>query len=302
MSLVDTYASVRPSVVAFGSRFLVTRANSAPVFPTIIGTGFVVDERGLVVTNRHVIEALLRLTPHPETGASSAFAMVSSQLQTIADAVGLPLAFIDIRSYWPLTDFWCSDQYFGETVPDIGFVQIGVKGLSSLRLATEPHTWQIGMSVAMAGFPQGTNALTVYGRVNQITPILRQGIISSLYPFPVPFPHGFTIDAMIQSGASGSPVFLTDSPTVVGILHAILPEHVRYGNTTTNLTVDTNLTIGIPSHIIARSLVSLLENVQFDFGAVPTLASVLENVPPNTELSWDSFTRGENSLIRRTSR
>jgi len=49
---------VGPSVVAFGSRIAPTNKPTPPPFPPIIGTGFVVDSRGLVVTNRHVIEAM----------------------------------------------------------------------------------------------------------------------------------------------------------------------------------------------------------------------------------------------------
>src|SRR5271157_5366457 len=68
------YESVRPAVIAFASR-VVQKDN--PQFPFIVGTGFVVDERGIVATNRHVVEALMQLPPYPPTGESSAFAMVS---------------------------------------------------------------------------------------------------------------------------------------------------------------------------------------------------------------------------------
>jgi S1-C subfamily serine protease len=48
-----TFETVRPSIVAFASRFV---PRERPDFPEIIGTGFVVDSRGVAVTNRHVVD------------------------------------------------------------------------------------------------------------------------------------------------------------------------------------------------------------------------------------------------------
>lgn len=76
--LAKTYAGVRRSIVAFASKVAVS--TKAPAFPTIIGTGFVVDSRGLVITNSHVVRALEQLPNHPQTGASAAFALAFSEV------------------------------------------------------------------------------------------------------------------------------------------------------------------------------------------------------------------------------
>src|SRR5260370_38364128 len=66
----------------------------------------------------------------------------------------------------------------------------------------------------------GTPALTAPGSVHQLSPFLQRGIISAVLPFPCQAPHSFVINLMRLGGASGSPVFLTDSPRVIGILNA----------------------------------------------------------------------------------
>jgi hypothetical protein len=56
------YEAVRPALVGFASRVV---QGGLPKFRHIIGTGFVVDERGIVATNRPVVDALMQLPPYP---------------------------------------------------------------------------------------------------------------------------------------------------------------------------------------------------------------------------------------------
>ena len=59
---------------------------------------------------------------------------------------------------------------------------------------------------------------TLHGKISQLGPFIRRGIVSSVYPFSTPKPHGFTIDIMQQRGSCGSPLFAADSPKVVGMM------------------------------------------------------------------------------------
>ena len=272
MQLMEVYAKVRSSVVALASRVVVNRP---PTFPEIIGTGFVVDSSGVVATNRHVVEALRKLPPHPETGQDSAFAIVWSEIESKAGEHHLGTLFVGIRGYNVLERFVPSGPFYGEEVPDLAFVRLNVCELPRLSLVTEPSVLRVGMPIATAGFPLGTDAVVVYKKITQITPLLRHGIVSSLYPFPCPNPHGFTIDAMTQGGASGSPIFLTDSPTVVGILHAGFP--------------GTNITIAVPSAILAGGLAEVLKSDPADLTGVPTLKTLLAESERSAELKWDTF-------------
>ena len=148
----------------------------------------------------------------------------------------------EILNQWVVEGFEV-DGWRGEHVPDIAFVQVGMNGLAALELAGEAGVAPIGTSVATLGFPLGAVPLTVHGR--QTVPMLRRGIVSSAYPFNVPQPHGLTIDISQQPGASGSPVFLDDTPKVIGMVHSISP--------------GTNLTFVTPSWLIKRALASALE-------------------------------------------
>ena len=253
--LADTFTTVRRSIVAFASMAVSVEPGEVPVFPTLVGTGFVVDQRGLVVTNRHVVEALESLPNNPRTGGSSARALVFSDVEKVQGGHTLGVAPISIRGWHKLTTFTSSDPFFGEPTPDVAFVQLNVGGLPALQLATDEGCWQVGEQIATAGFPLGTTALVIYETINQVAPILRSGIIASVFPFPCPKPHGFTIDVMTLGGESGSPIFTHDSPAVVGLLHAGFD--------------GTNITLAVPSWLVAKALADFLKSVELDFNDVP---------------------------------
>lgn len=277
MDLSETFENVRPSIVALGSRISIEQPPKMPSFPLLLGTGFVADPRGVVVTNRHVADELMRLPPHPKTGAPTAFAMVYSPVIHDELGQGQRVFFVDIRDYRILDSFSSQQQYYGQQTPDLAFLQIEACQLPALKLATLHNSWKIGMPIATAGFPLGRDALVVYGNVNQVTPLLRRGIISSLYPMPCPAPHGFTIDVMMQGGGSGSPIFLTDEPTVVGLLHGGF--------------AGTNITIALPSHIVSLALADMMQSVPFDFSKVPTYQELVEDSKKNYDgLDFEQIT------------
>lgn len=277
MELATTFEVLRPSIVALASRLSVTRLGAQPVFPSIVGTGFVVDEDGLVATNRHVADALRRLPPNPKTGESSAMAIVWAATQDLSERErGLPLLFPGIHAVYPLDAFSSSSPFYGEPLPDLAFVQLKVRHLPPVVLDQEENTLRAGRRVATAGFPAGSDPLTVYGHLTQITPTLRQGIISAVYPFPCPRPHGFTIDVMTQGGASGSPVFLDDSPVVIGMIESV----VRSAE---------NITVVLPSHLLAWGLATFLEQGILETGDFPTVEDLLETSKPGDDLQWESY-------------
>ena len=276
MCLTETFESVRPSIVALGTRAAITRQGQTPVFPTILGTGFFVDDRGIVLTNRHVAEALQRVPRHPRTGASSAFAIVYGQVEASNDEHGLGMNFVEINGYSLPDTFTFDGDFYGQPMPDLAFLQLNVRDVPALQIESEPNTLRIGLPIATAGFALGTSALVVYQRVNQITPLLRHGIVSSLYPFPCPSPHGFTVDIMTQGGESGSPIFLTDAPRVVGLLHA------GFDNT--------NITMALPPAMLAQALTACLDAAELDLASVPTLHSLHKAGSTDGRIDWELFT------------
>jgi len=135
-------------------------------------------------------------------------------------------------------------------MPDLAFLQLKVSHAPFLNLAIAPNTLRVGMSIATAGFPPGTDPFMESGKIPQTIPLLRQGIVSSLYPLPGPHPHGFAIDTMMQDGGNGSPIWLTESPTVIGMLYACLQ--------------DANITLALPSEMINAALASCLASTPQD--------------------------------------
>ena len=127
-----------------------------------------------------------------------------------------------------------------------------VKGLRPLQIASKANVLRVGMAVATAGFPFGTDALFLNNKVVQLTPLLRHGIVSSLFPFPCPNPHGFTIDIMIQGGASGSPIFLPHEPVIVGMLYGGIGEQFEIERR--RIQLDSNVTLALPGKLLSEAL------------------------------------------------
>ena len=276
LALAETFEEVRRSIVALVSRAVVTRVGEVPVFPEIIGTGFFVDTRGVVATNRHVIEVLSRLRPHPETGRTSAAALV--HLSTQSDESGKHLcvqSFVDVRKADAVTKFESgTTSWYGQQVPDIGFIQVEVQDVPALQAEDQPGCVRAGIQIATAGFPLGEQALLMEGRVAQVTPFLRQGIVSSVLPFPSPRPHGFTIDVMMQGGSSGSPVFEPNTGGILGMVWGGFEQ--------------TNFTFVVPGHLIAKALESYLKEIPLDVSRAPTLEALLK-AERTSQLEYDSF-------------
>jgi S1-C subfamily serine protease len=273
--LADVFEKIRPTIVAFGSRVVTTAPGGRPRFPEIIGTGFIVDSRGIAVTNAHVIEALTKLQKHPTRPESPALAILTTEVERKDGRHYMGTLFTSIVGYNLIQSFVPEGPFYGERLPDFGFVQLRARDLPVLPLADEANLLRVGVEIATAGFPLGTDALTPFEGISQLTPFLRHGIISSVLPFPCPYPHGFTIDIMSQGGASGSPIFLRNEPKAVGILHAGFS--------------GANITYAVPSHIVAKGMAAALEADPPRLDGVPTLSELIATSERSSELSWESI-------------
>jgi S1-C subfamily serine protease len=273
LDLTKLFMDSSPSMLAF-----ITKLSSGPKpdFPTIIGTGFFVDSSGLAATNRHVIEEFDRLPPHPKSGRSPLAAVWFCPGD---DGYSWHMLVLDVLSWNALAEFTSTDPWYGQTTPDIGFVQVSVREVPTLKLATEKFYLKIGMEVATIGYPMGTVPLTALGKLNQVSPFIRHGIVSSVFPMPTALPHGFTTDIMQQGGASGSPVLRILDGIVVGM--------------TSSGFANTNISIAEPAHIIQKALDVFRSARTVEVDKLSTLAEIRAKYPkPNesTELTWDTWT------------
>src|ERR1700683_4823234 len=144
--LIETYRQMRHSLVAFVPRFAADPA-AAQRFPPILGTGFVVHEDGLIATNQHVIDLICRL-PRPD-GFKGWPAMA---LFFILTEQGMANVAIEIAAVAAISKFGPQQAYYGPPKPDLGFVQVKVRGLLPVKLRPHGAMYEEGEEVATAGF------------------------------------------------------------------------------------------------------------------------------------------------------
>ena len=290
MLLTELYDVVGPCVIGFISKTQVLPAGQQPVFPEIFGTGFLVNDSGLVATNRHVVGVFDQVGRHPQTGE---FAGAALMFMVEADKHGCQMLTIGVKSWGAINSFTSSTEWYGQTVPDIGFVQLEVRETPFLELADEDFYLRPGMEIATIGYPLGTVPLTLHGKISQVGPFIRRGIVSSVYPFATPRPHGFTIDIMQQGGASGSPIFAADNPKVVGMMWGGVnePRFAQSESASLMYTLNTNISLAEPAHIVRAALERVLATQRPDTAGFPTLQQLRDAHPRPTEstgLSWSS--------------
>jgi Trypsin-like peptidase domain len=261
----------------------------------ILGTGFLVHEDGIVATNRHVVELFERLPKHPSTGEPLVGAWIGDYEKPTAGKPGeasFRMMIVELLDYASLRAFNRSPRWHGEENPDIAFVQLEMRQTPYLRLTEEEFYVQPGTAIATAGFPMGTIALTVMGKWNQVIPFVRGGIVSSVFPSSIRWPHGFTIDVMQQGGSSGSPIFYADDPTVVGMMASSVLDPVEASGPQLSFQIclNTNMSIAVPGHIIARALQSFREICDVDRSGLPTMSEWKEtHGPPEEGLGWTQY-------------
>jgi hypothetical protein len=163
MNLEESFDAISPCVIGFISKLERSRVGERPIFPTIIATGFFVDPSGIVVTNRHVIEAFDKIQWHPTTGEFPIAAFVFLQ----SDAgKSMQFLLLEIKKWFGLQSFGSTGDWYGQTVPDIGFVHLGAREVPFLTLATHDFYLKVGMRISTVGYPMGTLPLTVMGKLN----------------------------------------------------------------------------------------------------------------------------------------
>jgi len=285
-SLSTLFSNTAPAVVAFINKLV---AGTRPLFPPIFGTGYFIDDHGLVATNRHVIEFFDQLPSHPITGESCVGALVF--LSDDSDGSCQMLA-LDVMTWDPLSAFTSTAQWYGNDIPDIGFVQLKVRDNPVLPLASEKFYLRTGMPIATIGYPMGTLPFTILKKLNQVGPLIRHGIVSSVFPFPTALPHGFTIDIMQQGGSSGSPILRTSDGAVVGMMASGILNNklIQVGGLQLLFPQDTNISIAEPSHIIREALTLYRKDHPHAGEELPTLLDLRNAYPKPNEtsvLDWD---------------
>ena len=251
-----SYRLVRESIVAFTLEYHAVKDESEPlpVFPHILGTGFAVRPDGIIATNAHIVDAIQKAPRPPDAPEDESPIHARLFHLTKAGMLEIPLEVLGVAG---IEGFYSGDPYYGpKEGPDLGFVHVKAKGLSTVNLDSTTRLEE-GVEVATAGFPMGTDALSAPGWMHQFTPTLQRGIISAVHPFPCLTPHGYSINIMTQGGASGSPVFLSETGSVIGILYAGLRDVEVSLKQTDSYHVPINISYVVPAHYLIRALKEL---------------------------------------------
>lgn len=200
---VEAVARIRPSVVGIGSYNFRDR-------PTVqyAGTGFVVEDGLMVVTNQHVVEAI--------RGRDQL-----DQLRVFfpdATAVdGRPATLI------------AEDRHH-----DVALLRIGGPAAPAVTLKDAPPAQ--GQSVGIMGYPIGLQL--------GLVPATHRGVIAAIVPAVLPLPTGvkltpelaeairrpynlYQLDMVVYPGNSGSPLFDAADGKVIGIINKTLATRTR---------------------------------------------------------------------------
>lgn len=207
--LPETIDKVRSSIVAVGTMRPVKSVKGKGLPVKFRGTGFVVGNGQQVITNLHVLQ------PQIDTDSGEVLAVFAGRGQ---DAKATPATVKAVDS-----------------IHDLALLELKGGGLPPLKLAKDAYIRE-GSDVAFTGFP--------IGMVLGLYPVTHRATVSAITPFVIPahstatltpeqikrLRHPFEVyqlDAVAYPGNSGSPLYDTNSGTVLGVLNSVFVKETK---------------------------------------------------------------------------
>lgn len=205
---------------------LLVHQDGTPAMNHFTGTGFVVDNDGIILTNRHVAEPDWRGSDHPSEDVPDKWR--SSQIRFEV----LRAFFPEIEDAFPLEIVGVSED---ADVAMLSFKPDGTK-LPVLGMDVSGKRVRIGEPVILLGYPAGINAMfgktrqdvvdelitlpitemvDELARRNLIRPLVTQGHVTDITPDRIIY------DAQTTVGGSGGPL-INISGRVIGVNYGIL--------------------------------------------------------------------------------
>ena len=207
--LPDVIDQLRPSIVAVGTAYPPRQPNRRGAAVSYRGTGFVVGNGNQVITNAHVIPEDL------DTANNESLVIFTGRG---AQANARPARVVRT-----------------DTEHDLALLVFDDAPLPALRLGDSASVRE-GQAVAFTGFPIGmvlglypvTHRAMVAGIVPAARPAEDSRTISAaqLRRLRNPF-NVFQLDGTAYPGNSGSPVYLPDSGTIIGVINSVAVKESR---------------------------------------------------------------------------
>ena len=221
----NKYYDFMKSIIAIVPKYT---PGKPPKFPNILGTGFIVDKDGIVLTCDHVARAINNLYRKENSSDIPAVCLSFEyhyKKENKKTEITIGIKTLPIAEIFYLDNFRYKVPYAPpESIkPDIAFIQVESINLPALKLCSDYFNIIPGNDVFTLGFPLG-NSFMVFKDINNnewiqnFLPIIQKGIISSIFPFRCPYPFGYLVNLMAQEGSSGSPLFSYHSNDVIGII------------------------------------------------------------------------------------
>lgn len=255
MILSDAYKIIKPSIVA-----ICTKITRNPYFPDIIGTGFIVGEDGLIMTNQHIIDIISKL-PRLRDASPDEWP-IFCMLFYFIPGKGMAQIPLEVKGVMGIASYSPGGYSYGDK-PDVGFIRVNTTGLPMVNIA-EKFELEEGEELGISGFPMGTQTLQAPGWIHQISPTLKIGHLAATLPFPCENPHAILLDSAMQGGNSGSPVF-SNKGEVVGLLYGGIEEDFNMKNPAEETKilqykVPTNLSLAVPNQLLHFALKAARES------------------------------------------
>lgn len=192
---------------------------------TIVGSGFCIHPRGIIVTCEHVLSAFMEKPMHQQIAEipEEDRGQEVRRMQEIRAFVPYVVFFNTNVSDEELFAFPArTDIGMAKTNYDLGMVRVHPhnafpNGFPSLEIESYDQV-QEGMEIATCGFPLGN---FLGEQIGTLTSSFTKGIVSSIIPsfgVPIEYLKGFQLNLTATHGNSGGPVFSISSGKVFGVL------------------------------------------------------------------------------------
>jgi serine protease Do len=164
--IADVVAKVKPSVVAINTELVTYDIFNQPYTQEVAGSGWIIDEDGLIVTNNHVVEGATTITV------------------TLADGTTLP---VDMS------------RVFTDSLTDLAVLEINATNLSPADIGDSSDEVRVGDWVVAIGNPLGLGISAKEGIVSRLEVSITVSSGQTLYDL-------IETSAAINPGNSGGPL------------------------------------------------------------------------------------------------